>query len=488
MQINISSQEDIKQLILDIEQKWPVDKWIINEIHVWPYIRIKIYTHFLSKLFAVGSAENTATQSHIGSKDFIVKKYINQVIEFVKSIVLLNFFFLKLKKKKIIFFGAHYHRILYRDEYFNRFYDSMVEEHNLEDEVYTIEYRRVNKENFNNKAIINLDQYLGLYKRVVKVFNRLKTRKDIYSLEGFEEFYEYVDLKNLGLEKKQLLNWSNKINSAKGFFDIIYKKVKPEKIIFLGYYGLDDLTAAIVAANKIDLNTVDLQHGSQINNMAFGDWTKIPKGGFNTVVKEFWTWDEESKKNIDLWAGEVSVIKTKTIGQPYVSYWVNKKSQNEEFQKKILYTLHLSNIEEMLTPEIILLIKSLQYQWVLRLHPRTSTSMEEIEKFLLSNGIKDKVILQTAIEKPLPEMLSESILHITNYSGSLIEARMMAIPSLIINKLGLEIYKQYLDEDLVFFIDFEKPEFVSKCQNLMENLENKEKIAPKLQVFNPLTY
>lgn len=265
------------------------------------------------------------------------------------------------------------------------------------------------------------------------------------------------------------------------------KKIKPEKIVFLGYYGLDDLTAAIVSANEYNINSVDLQHGSQINNMAFSDWTKIPVHGYNTVVNEFWTWDEESKKNIDLWAAKTTNIKVKVIGQPYVSYWLNKKEDTGKSKKKILYTLHLSNLEDMLTHEVISLIKKVNYEWVLRLHPRNSLSKENIEKFLIANEINEKVTIQNSVEKPLPEMLTESILHITNYSGSLIEARMMNIPTVIINKLGLEIYNQYLDENLVFFIDFEKPDFVSNCQSLIMNIENKEKISPKLQVFNPLS-
>lgn len=484
MQTNISSQEDIKQLILDIEEKWPVDKWNINGIDVWPYIRIKIYTYYLSKLFSTSVVDNNNNRPVEKNVLFMRLRHFFQLIS---SYFILEYFFLKLKRKKLIFFGAHYHRIVYDGKYFNRFYDSMIKTHNLENDVYTIEYRKINKENFNSQAIINLEKHLGFYKSIKKLTSKFDNKKNEYTLEGFEEFYAFLDLKNIGVEKVNLVKWSQKINSTKGFFNIIYKKIKPEKIVFLGYYGLDDLTAALVSAKECNINSVDLQHGSQINNMAFSDWTKIPANGYNTVVNEFWTWDEESKKNIDLWAAKTTNTKAKVIGQPYVSYWLNKKEDTEKSKKKILYTLHLSNLEDMLTPEVISLIKKVDYEWVLRLHPRNSLSKENIENFLVANEIDEKVTIQNPVEKPLPEMLTESILHITNYSGSLIEARMMNIPTVIINKLGLEIYNQYLDENLVFFIDFEKTDFASNCQRLIMNIENKEKISPKLQVFNPLS-
>ena len=44
---SISSQDEIKKIILHIEEKWPVEKWEINHIKIWPYLRIKLYIHLL---------------------------------------------------------------------------------------------------------------------------------------------------------------------------------------------------------------------------------------------------------------------------------------------------------------------------------------------------------------------------------------------------------------------------------------------------------
>lgn len=485
MQKNITNQEDIKQLIIDLEQEWPVDKWNVNGIDIWPYVRIKIYIHFLNKLFSTSTEDNLRNKD--GVKKYTLLKYFRKSMKLISAFYNLIFFFLKLKNKKIIFFGAHYHRILHKGEYFNRFYDSMIDSHDLKKDVYMIEYRKVYDSNYNNKAIINLDKFLGSYKLIMSLLNKSNHQKSIFNLEGYNGFYEALNIRTLSIDKESLLKWSEKINILQGFYKRLYKKVKPKKIIFLGYYGLDDLTAAIVFARKLNINTIDLQHGTQINNMAFSNWTKIPNKGFNTIVNEFWTWDEESKKNIDNWANKNNTAKAKVIGQPYISYWTHLQSKAVNCNKKILYTLHLSKIEEMLTQDLISLIKKLNYHWVLRLHPRNSINVEEIENYLLVNEINYKVVVQSSAEVPLPEILSQSILHLTNYSGCLIEARMMNIPTLIINKLGLEIYKQYVDKKLVYFIDYEMLNFNSDFEKLVESIEKNKTILTELEIYNPLS-
>ncbi|KAF2334182.1 hypothetical protein [Flavobacterium ginsenosidimutans] len=484
MNENIKSQEEIKKIIIDIEQKWPVDRWIVNGIHIWPLVRIKIYTHYLSKLLSVANGNNSNNVASAKKNAWTEK--IKKSYSIISFLYFLMFFFLRLKKKKIVFFGAHFHRVLQNGVYFNRFYDSMIEAHNLKEDVYVIEYRKVNPLNFNQQAIIDLEKYLGAYRLIIKMLNKFKSKENVYALEGYKEFYDYLDLKMLGIELESLINWSLKINSLKRFFNILFKKIEPQKIVFLGYYGLDDLTAAVVSANEMQIKTVDLQHGTQINNMAFNSWTKFPESGFNTVVKEFWTWDEESKKAIDLWASKTSNTTAKTIGQPYVSYWLNKRKEDFSKPNKILYTLHLSKIEEMLGSDLIFVIKNINYQWILRLHPRNSIAKEDLENFLEINKIKDKVIIQSPIEMPLPKVLSESVLHVTNYSGALIEARMMNIPSVIINKLGLEIYEQYIDNELVHFIDNESLDFCASFQTLIRKIETRKSVDGTYKVFNPL--
>ena len=39
---------------------------------------------------------------------------------------------------------------------------------------------------------------------------------------------------------------------------------------------------------------------------------------------EYWTWDENSKINIDKWAQKTLNVISKIVGQPYLEYWKQK--------------------------------------------------------------------------------------------------------------------------------------------------------------------
>lgn len=481
----INTQNDIKEFILQLEKKWKVDEWVVNGIHIWPYVRIKIFTFFLSNIHANSSDDLSIKRKKIFNK---LKKASKLLGIFFR----LQFFFLSLKRKQILFFGSHIHRILLDGKYFNRFYDSMVEHYNLHNEVYMLEYGKVLESIYNKKAIIDLNKHIEDYKIYEKIMKRFKRVKGKIKLEGYNEFYDVLnslelDLISLKISKNNIISWTNKINVLEGFFYKLYKKTQPSKIIFLGYYGWDNLTAAILTANKLGIKAIDFQHGTQINNMAFSNWSKIPKEGFNTIVKEFWNWDMESKTNIDLWAENTSVIESKVVGQPFVSYWLKRKNNRlMNGDKKISYSLNLDNIEDILNLNIINLIKELNYIWILRLHPRNKLNISDINDFLLNHKIFDKVIIQNSIEVALPEVFSCSLLHVTDYSGCLIEARMMGLPTVVINRLGSEIYKQYIDDSLVFYLDKESNEFINKFNCLVEKLKKNNANINNESIFNPL--
>ncbi|MDO5981667.1 hypothetical protein [Flavivirga spongiicola] len=488
------TQQNIKDTILKLEQKYPVDTWEVNGIDVWPYIRIKLYIHMLvlmnEKLL---TEDKKAYEKDKKGNRFIT--YFRKIIFLLEAQLNLIFFYSKLKQKKLIFYGSHIHRVFQNGKYFNRFYDSMIDFHNIQNDVYTIEYQKIQKPNYNEKAIIPLNKYLDYYKFVKKIIYKLKQQKPKVSLELYNGFYaelsEYnLKFENLRLTQSELIKWSSKVNISKGFFEKLYKKIKPQKVIFLGYYGLDDLYAALIVANNFKIKTIDFQHGPQTNiHLAFSSWNKIPKNGFNTMPTEFWNWDEASKNNIDSWASKSTDVSAKVVGQPYLAYWLQKKQKKESKDNYIIYSLQTYpfTIKDMLTPKIVSLIKNLEYQWVLRLHPRNNLNINELESFIKANKIENKVIIQDAYTTPLPESITSSLLHITNYSGCLIEAYQLGVPTILINEVGNEMFSQYVDNKLAYYLNQNERDFELKVEDLINDLKTIDFKSSYLQVFNPLS-
>jgi len=489
---SITTQEDIKKLIIDLEQEWPVDKWLINDIHIWPYIRIKIYIHLLVQM----NNKNDSGEFKKSVKKHRISpiNYSLQLLKVFPSALRLTYFFFSLKKKKLLFFGSHFHRVLNDDKYFNRFYDSMVSHHQLEDDVYMVEYQRVYEKMYNQKAVIKLKDKLNDYTLISKVTSKFSKTKLV--LENYNDFYLYVstnivELNNLKISTEVLVKWANKIKSLNGFYRILYKRVKPSKIIFLGYYGLDDLTAALFVGNELKIKTIDFQHGPQTNiHMAYTCWTKLPQKGFNTMPVEFWNWDLNSKSNIEEWADKTQTVTAKIVGQPYISYYLNKfQNITDNNERKIFYSLQTKpfSIEDMITPKIILLIKNFDYKWILRLHPRNNINLLELNEYLILNNIVDKTIIEEAFQNPLPDSLNSSVLHVTNYSGCLIEAYLMGIPTLLIHNIGKEMFSSYIDEKKVFYLDQNDINFENDFSKLVQQLETEKKQPFKLEIHNPLS-
>ena len=488
------TQQNIKNTILSLEEKYPVDTWEVNGIHIWPYVRIKLYIHML-----VLMNEKSLTHETKGYKK--TKRLSSVIALFEKVIFLLKAqfglisFFLKLKQKKLIFFGSHIHRVFQNGEYFNRFYDSMIDFHSLQNDVYTIEYQKIQEPIYNKKAVVSLNKYLDYYKFRHKVFYKLKQERAIINLKFYDKFYTELNelnlkLHDLRLSQGDIIKWTNKVNISKGFFEKLYRKVKPDKVIFLGYYGLDDLYAALIVANNLKIKTVDFQHGPQTNiHLAFSSWNKVSENGFNTMPTEFWNWDKVSKDNIDSWASKLTNVSAKVVGQPYIAYWVQKEQKKEaEKGNYIIYSLQTYpfTIKDMLTPKIVFLIKKLEYQWILRLHPRNNLDVNELKYFLKENQIEAKVIIQDAFNTPLPQAIMSSLLHITNYSGCSIEAYQLGIPTLLINEVGNEMFGQYMDNKLMYYLNQNDKNFQSKVENLINELKIIDFKSSYSQVFNPL--
>jgi UDP-N-acetylglucosamine 2-epimerase len=169
---------------------------------------------------------------------------------------------------------------------------------------------------------------------------------------------------------------------------------------------------------------------------------------------------------------------------------MNKIGNVKNLKKEvILYSLqtHPFTIKTLITPKIISLIKHFEYKWVFRLHPRSNLDLNELNRFLKLNKIESRVIIQDAFNTPLPEVMTKSILHITNYSGCLIEALQLGIPTLLINEVGMEMFKQYIDGNLVFYLNKESNEFVNEFNGLINKLlKNNNASAINESIYNPL--
>lgn len=483
----------VKNKILELETQFDVDKWIVNGIYVWPYIRIKLFFLLLTN----SNSETQNTNASSESKDRIKKTDVLNKFRIIagiaESFIKNELFFLQLKKKKIVFFGSHIHRVIHQGVHFSRFFDSMIASHNLENDVYMIEHQKVYHSNYNPKAIIRLERKLHYYNVVNKIKSKFIKFQIQKTLPGYEAFLQLLakeveNAASLNISESDLIYWTKKIQNTTAFYNRFLKKVKPSKVIFPGYYAWDNLYAAVLAANNLKIKTIDFQHGPQTNvRMVFTGWNKIPLEGYGIMPIEYWTWDEKSKINIESWANIAKNITVKIVGQPYLEYWKKHNKGIDVDEKLILYSLQLMQLPQTFNEGIVDLIKKSATVWQIRLHPRNEFTKEDIQKYLDLAGVDNSAyLIHDSGTLPLPEILSKTFLHVTAFSGCLIEAKMMGVPTVIINNIGNEMFKDYIDNNLVYYLDPKNDNFQNEFFKLLYNLKNNELTYEVSPIVNPI--
>jgi hypothetical protein len=484
----------IKQKLIELETQFKVDEWKVNDIYVWPYIRIKLYFLLLTNSNSNSEIEETNVEFGIieRSNSSIFFSKIKILHRLVLSFIKTESFFFLLKKKKIIFFGSHIHRVKHGEEHFSRFFDSMVAFHNLEKDVYMVEHQKLYISNYNPSAIIKLEPKIQDYMLLEKLKTMFTNHKTEIFLDGFEDFLlvlnkDIINAKSLRITERDLVFWIQKIQNIASFFYRMLFRVRPNKIILPGYYGRDNLYAAVLAANQLGIRTIDFQHGPQTNiHMVFTAWNKIPSVGYNVMPTEYWTWDEKSKQNIENWSAKTTTVSVKNVGQPYLEYWRLKNIEIITNQKTVLYSLQLMPLSEMLNEAIVKLIDQSESLWQIRLHPRNEFSKSDIVKHLEYFGVdQSRYTIHDSREIPLPEILSMTFLHVTAFSGCLIEAKMTGIPSIIINNIGREIYEDYIDNNLVYYLDQKRNNFETDFFKLYTKFKESKYTVEARNIVNP---
>jgi len=491
----VSNYQDIKQFILDIENKYPVDQWLYNDIHFWPHIRVQLYYALIHSL---KKKDVKAPYDNISKKES--KSKLDKLIQLWNSYLHYNRFFKSIAPRALLFMSLDMHKVKHEGVYFNRFFDSMISANELENDSFTFEIKRSPLPCYNQAAVEKVSPYLEFhYKKykLLKVFNAIKNQQ-AHFVEELDQLKQFLIKNGFNKIAEQLTEskldvWSTKIRVYANFYKQYLIKAKTKKVIAVSYYGFDSMWSCMFAANQLEVLTVDFQHGPQTEvHMAYASWTKVPKTGYSIMPREYWCWDQESAKEINTWSIPIAAI-AKVYGQPWLAYLQNKQQQeqSEEKESVILYTLQtfpLFTLENTFTPEIIKLIKKSIYKWVLRLHPSNALDAPLIEYYLNKRDVeKGTYNIQSPIDNPLPEVLTDSILHITNYSGCTIEARELGVKTVLIDSVGLEVFQSYIDQDQVIYQDKKEPGFYRALEKII-NTTVKNNFFKTKEIPNPTLF
>ncbi|WP_089786620.1 hypothetical protein [Chitinophaga sp. YR573] len=439
------TRKEIIVMLHSLEEKYPINQWRVDDLYLWPIIKIDIfYKHFHQQ--NVKDAEITQVDRKKG--------FVQQLIETFRSFFYLLTLLLKRPEAGIpvIFSGANNYRVDFEGEFVNRYFQPMMEYmgETFKEDSLIIEYEREDRtKNYKSR---NKLLFLKRYSYAAWLLQILQRKKRVMRLNGLEGFIKEVN-ERAGMN----INYNSYISELHGklkllfaytyIYETIFDKYKPQYVIGLCYYSWP-VFAMNYAAYRKGVISVDMQHGGQgLLHISYSGFNNVPAEGYQVVPGYFWCWDEASAGIIRKWTDKQTAHKVLVGGNPWLSYFLAQSKKTYDFPDKkiILYTMQFNELEDFI-------IKAMQetpddYQWWLRLHPRKLDAQPHIEKKLEKAGLLHKVEINNAINYPLPQILKKSVVHISRFSGSIIEASQLGIKTIIIDEVGVDSYGEYISSN-----------------------------------------
>jgi hypothetical protein len=442
------TRKEIIALINNLEQKYPVDEWVIDDISVWPIIKVNIFNGWRVKYDKEFADYNAVVRSKTKRKGLLKK-----VQELLKSAIYLSKLLLKSPVRvPFLFLGANNYRVIVDDIFVNKYFEPIANllRNEYSEKSLFIEYQPQDPAKKYQVAdeVVFIENYYGVAKllQYLNGNNKIVTSK----LKDFNLLVTDLKVKmpDFADYNSQLSYLHRQIVSIKTYiylFDIFFKKYAPKYAMGLCYYNIVSY-AMDYSAIKNKVVSIDMQHGGQGDlHPSYATYNKVPRDGFNVFPKIFWCWDKPSYDVINNWITKQSFHQVLLGGNPWIPFsaQVDKNEYIFPQQKIILYTLQLNEPEDY----IIDAIKNTPngYVWWLRMHPRAINTKGLIEDLLKVNGVFDSVEIDRASSYPLPAILRHATVHLSNFSGSVIEAAQLGVKTILLNEVGVANYAEYIN-------------------------------------------
>lgn len=473
----MNNRVDIKNFILHLESQFPVNEWKFNDIHIWPFIRIKIFFHLIEKIESSKTEYKKKTETKRNIKPYKPSYFIILNKKLKKTIkgILTFFWITKLPKKDLFYLSSNTFRVNYKGVRYNRFFDTINDLEGLNE--YSIVFEqgeKIDKKRYNEKNIEDFEINLNRYIDFKNLFFNTKKHDN---WKDYNEFLSHLNIKSFtpffieSLSFSNLTYWyDNYFRHINSFFKKCIDSVKPKKVFILCYY-YDIAMGLTCAANQKYIPTFEMQHGPQTDiHLAYGAWSNIAEKGYDILPRNFLCWDDVSKKTIDNWSENNNLYSSILYGNPWINYW-KKENNKYTFNNYILYTLQPFpfTFEKLFFKELVDIIKESKKKWFVRLHPRQFNEYQLIEQKLKEIGILDFINIYDATHDPLPILLSNAFLHVTNFSGTTLEANFFNLKTIFIHKNGRDSFKEFIDNQKAIYIDQKAQEFKIKLLSIINN-------------------
>jgi hypothetical protein len=289
------SRSELSALLGEVERRAPVHEWMVDGLHVWPLLRLTLYSE-TQDVVVPGASLGTALGNVRAGTRSLIAWTLASVRDFGRSRAAwsrCDVLFLassvgsqlRVDGRRVNPLVAPYAELFKREGLVAGVWElAPFAEYNLPRQSPSafiqpiVHYDRLRSLlPWRGEARVNLPGIERLFAPIREL--GLVYR---YSVEGALE----RDVRYLQRLVKRFTRWMSRSKPTIGA---------------VSNYGIED-QAFCLAARRLGFPTVAIQHGVQGElHPAFGRWSRVPPDGFDSMPTHYWSWDEPSAAAINEW-------------------------------------------------------------------------------------------------------------------------------------------------------------------------------------------
>ena len=240
--------------------------------------------------------------------------------------------------------------------------------------------------------------------------------------------------------------------------------VQPRAVLLVDWVGPVSM-AVTLAAHRLGIPTVDLQHGLQgPTNFNYSSWRRSPAGGYEVMPTQFWVWGErDADKILSSSPNVIGADRVIVAGYPWLNMWREEESPDRRLEAYLGTARRLradARRTVLVTPppaaelgdELLAAIKDSprDWQWLIRVHPR---QLAQRDRLLapLERTHHPRVDLDLAGRLPLYALLRTTDVHLTWWSTCALEALAFGIRTVLIHQNGGETFVEFIQRGEMAF-------------------------------------
>ncbi len=491
-------------LINELENEFPVQHWMIAGIHIWPLIRIPLS-------FTINAQGSEAKRYRASGNKPIINK-IRKVISFGSGALRQLAASLKdnqhndcAEKADVLIVSSTKDRLLNlpNGEYYDIHCDYISDViKKLGRRVLTYEIAPQNHYLLPRYSISHFTQAQLDWVRIKAEIEFLANRKPLTmtKIPGYDGFRRVLEERGVYFSlpsREQLIKQVFVINKTAAFFEKAIKSKNINLAMVCDYCSTAGM-ALNLACRRMGIISVDIQHGVAGNlHGSYGRWKNVPQTGYELLPKVFWCWSEDDVATINAWNNNVKKYHQAIVGgNSWEELWLDPKNEISTYYDKILAEEFSDKINEkkilvalqtggLIPPVIMQTIKEApsSWRWYIRFHPYMTQEERNLIHIELERECRQANIDFTLSNTlPLMALFRNIDVMITEWSATVIDAKIMKIPSVVVHRYAEEYFAREIEQGWV------RPAYtpsnilsaITEQLSAKERLKSKESLIPSM--------